>query len=155
MNPMEEKINKVLESKTLLTVLKIAGIIILALIIFSTGVAVGFHKASFNRLWGEHYYENFAPTRNSFQAWDLDDLPNAHGAIGKIIKKELPTLIVQDKDNTEKVILLKEDTKIEKIDEEISALGLNIDDFVVVVGSPNTSGQIEAKLIRVIPSPGI
>ena len=82
-----------------------------------------------------------------------ENFPNAHGAIGKIIKIELPTLIVQDKDSTEKVILTANDTQIQRMRENITANDLKINDFLVVIGSPNEQGQIEAKLIRLVPSP--
>jgi hypothetical protein len=81
-----------------------------------------------------------------------DNFPNAHGAIGKIIKKELPTIIVQDKDNTEKVVLIKADTQIQKIKEKATQADLKIDDFIVVIGTPNEQGQIEAKFIRIMPA---
>ena len=73
--------------------------------------------------------------------------------IGKIIKIELPTLIVQDKDSTEKVILAANDTQVQRMRENITANDLKINDFLVVIGSPNEQGQIEAKLIRLVPSP--
>ena len=33
----------------------------------------------------------------------------------------------------------------------ITTNDLKLDDFVVVIGTPNTQGQIEAKFIRVMP----
>ena len=35
----------------------------------------------------------------------------------------------------------------------IKELNLKVDDFTVILGSPNESSQIEAKLIRVLPPP--
>ena len=32
---------------------------------------------------------------------------------------------------------------------------LKIDDFVVVIGTPDEQGQIEAKFIRIMPSPDL
>ena len=60
---------------------------------------------------------------------------------------------MQDKNNTEKVIILKNDTKIEKMMQEIKTNELAIDDFIIVIGSPNDQGQIEAKLVRIMPAP--
>lgn len=81
-------------------------------------------------------------------------LPNPHGANGKIIKIELPIIIVADKDNTEKVVIIGDDTKIIKQKTEISSTELDLDDFVVIIGNPNDQGQIKAKLIRLLPYPG-
>ena len=151
MKKIYEDIKKVFESKVSTGVLIGIGIIIVAMLIFSAGIAVGFRKASFGRAWGENYEQNFGmgPNRPMFGE---DNFPNANGAIGKIIKVELPTIIVQDKDNTEKVILIKEDTQIQKMKGGITTNDLKTDDFVVVIGNPNEQGQIEAKFIRVMPA---
>ena len=141
---MNEKIKKILESKTLRGVLYGIGIILIATLIFCVGISVGFHQASFGESWSEHYNDNFGMGNHS---------TNAHGAIGKIIKLQLPNIIVEDKDNTEKVILIADDTIIEKQGTGIKSADLQLNDFVVVIGSPNNQGQIEAKLIRVIPLP--
>ncbi|MDD5152867.1 MAG: hypothetical protein PHS95_02620 [Candidatus Pacebacteria bacterium] len=154
MKKIHEKIKKVLDSKISVSILYAVGIALTAMLIFYGGVAVGFHKASFGRAWGDHYNENFGMgPRGPGNMGMMGYLPNAHGTVGKIIKMELPTVIVQDKDNTEKVVLIKDDTRIQKMREQIVTTDLKIDDFIVVVGSPNEQGQIEAKLIRVMPSP--
>ena len=143
---------KIFESKTSSNVLIGIGIVIVVMLIFMAGVTVGFHKASFGRAWGENYERNFGmrPNRSMF---GRDNFPNSHGTTGKILKIELPTIIVQDKDNTEKVILIKDSTKIQVMKKNITTADLKIDDAVIVIGAPNEQGQIEAKLIRVLPSP--
>ena len=137
-----------------LRILCAIGIVILALLIFSAGVTVGFHKASFGETWGEHYMQNFGmiPARQGFGPGG-NSFINAHGATGKIIKIELPDIIVADKENIEKTILTGGDTKIEKGRYIIQAKDLNVDDFIITIGSPDDKGVIEAKFIRVIPSP--
>jgi hypothetical protein len=151
MKKIYEDIKNVFESRVVFRILCAIGIIIVSLLIFSAGITVGFYKASFGRAWGDNYERNFGmmPNRPMF---GQDNFPNANGAIGKIIKITLPTIIVQDKDNTEKVILIKDDTKIQKMMSEVKPSDLAIDDFVVIIGSPNDQGQIEAKLIRIMPA---
>ncbi len=150
MKKIFEDIKKVFESKVSFRILSGIGIGVVVLLIFSAGVSVGFHKASFGRAWGDNYERNFGmrPNRPMF---GNDNFPNANGAIGKIIKITLPTIIIQDKNNTEKVVLIKDDTKIQKMMANIKATDLSIDDFAIVIGSPNTQGQIEAKFIRIMP----
>ncbi|MFA5095494.1 MAG: hypothetical protein WC447_02460 [Candidatus Paceibacterota bacterium] len=150
MKKIYEDIKRVFESKVSTGVLVGIGIIIIAMLVFSAGIFVGFRKASFGRAWGENYERNFGmrPNRSMFGE---DNFPNAHGATGKIIKVELPAIIVQDKDNTEKVILIKDDTQIQKMKGEVATNDLKTDDFVVVIGNPNEQGQIEAKFIRIMP----
>ena len=151
MKEIHEKIKKIFESKVLVGVLYGVGIVVVILLIFSAGLSVGFHKASFGRAWGDNYEHNFG--MKPMPLFGKDNFPNAHGSIGKIIKIELPTIIVQDQDKTEKVILIKDDTKIQKMRENITTADLKIDDFIVVIGSPNDKGQIEAKFIRMMPLP--
>lgn len=154
MKKLYEDLKKSFESKSVMGILYGVGIAILAMLIFSAGIAVGFHKASFSRSWGEHYSDNFfnMPVRRNLGIGG-DHFPNAHGAIGKIINIELPNIIVEDRDTLEKVILLHEDAKIQKERENILSADLKLDDFIVVIGAPNDQGMIDAKFIRVIPSP--
>ena len=159
MKKIYEDIKKVFESRFSFKILCGIGIVIIALLIFSAGVTVGFHKASFGRAWGENYNENFGMGHHNGDLGGIgrigmmDYFPNAHGATGKIIKMELPNIIVQDKDNTEKTILINTDTKIQKGRQNITTVDLKVDDFIVAIGSPNDKGVIETKFIRVIPSP--
>ena len=155
MKKINEKIKKIFESKILVGVLYGIGIVVIVLLIFSAGVSVGFRKASFGRAWGDNYERNFGMQSMPPFGLGENDFQNAHGALGKIIKIELPTIIVQDQDKTEKVVLIKDDTKIQKMRDNISVDNLKVDDFIVVIGSPNAQGQIEAKFIRIMPSPDL
>jgi hypothetical protein len=151
MKKIYENIAKVFESKISLKILCGIGIVIIALLIFYAGVTVGFYKASFGNAWGENYERNFGfgPDRPLL---GKDNFPNANGAIGKIIKIELPTIIVQDKDNTEKVVSINNNTQIQEMRNNITANNLKLDDFIVVIGTPNNQGQVEAKFIRIMPA---
>lgn len=150
MERMKENVRKVFESKSLFGILLLLGILIIATLIFAGGVAVGFHKATFEHNWEAHYEQNFGMMPGRLGG---NNSPTAHGATGKIIKIELPNIIVEDKDNTEKVIETTDDTKIQTGRTTITATDLKIDDYVVVIGNPDDKGEIEAKLIRIIPSP--
>ena len=151
MQKVYEDIKKFFDSKVLFRVFGGIIIFIVLLVVFSAGVNVGFHKATFGRAWGDNYERNFGMMQGRSML-GRDNFPNANGAVGKIIKITLPTMIVQDKDNTEKVILIKDDTKIQEMMTNVNANGLTINDFVVIIGSPNAQGQIEAKLIRIMPA---
>ncbi len=153
MRKLHEKIVNFFESRVLVGIFYGVGIIIILGLIFSAGVSVGFHRASFGRAWGENYERNFGMLPSpGFNNLSGPNFPNAHGAVGKIIKITIPSIIVADKDNTEKVILLSSDTKIQKIRTPANQTDLAINDFVVVIGSPNPQGQIEAKFIRIMPA---
>jgi len=159
MNEIKSKIKNVFKSKTFRVVICTLGILAIASLIFHAGQIAGFRKASFGRDWGNNYAMNFGsphmgPKMMGEKLGDLGNLPNAGGAIGKIIKVELPTIVVLDeKDNTEKVVLIDDKTQIRKVRENITKDDLKIDEYIVVMGAPNSSGQIEARLIRILPAP--
>ncbi len=158
-----KKLHEFFDAELLTKVLKVLGVVVVILFIFGAGMIVGFNKANFGGKWGKHYKDNFGmgyprggmmgdfSSKNSMMGF----FPNAHGAIGKIIKIQLPSIIVLDKDNLEKVINITDDTEIEQMRTDIKSSELKVDDFIVVIGSPNDKGQIEAKLIRVMPSPDL
>lgn len=159
-NETKDKIKKVVDSKVFKGIIYSFGILIIVFFIFEAGIVVGFRRVSFDRDWSNNYAMNFGSPRGGGpqmmggQFNLLDNLPNAHGAIGKIIKTELPTIIVLDeKDNTEKVVLIDNKTQIRQGRVDITPDQLKVDDSVVIIGEPNSSGQIEARLIRFLPAP--
>lgn len=159
-NKLKNNFKRTIESKTFYTVMCTLGVLFVAFLIFQAGMIAGFKKASFGRDWGDNYAMNFgSPHRGPERMMrggfgDFGNLPNAHGAIGKIIKIELPTIVVLDeKDNTEKIVLVNDRTEIHKMRDNLTQGELKIDDHAIVIGTPNSSGQIEARLIRLLPVP--
>lgn len=146
-------------SKKVRTIILGLSILIVALIIFRAGISVGYHKAAFSYRIGEnYYYRAFAPNRGpmmggGFIQSDRDDLTSGHGAIGKIIKMNLPNFVVSSPDNIEKNIFINNMTMFRKFRDIASSSDLKVDQSVIVIGVPNDNGQIEAKLIRLIPPP--
>lgn len=133
----------------------IAGLAVL-LLVFRLGVTVGYRRASFSYRWGENYHRNFGGPRGGFFGGffsDKKDFIESHGTFGQIIKIDSNTIVVKGKDNVEKVVRVKDDTSITRFRDKVALSDLKIDDYVVVVGEPNDSGQIEAKLVRVMPPP--
>ncbi len=157
-NEITKKVKNFFKSENFKIIIYIVGVLAVAILIFQAGMIAGFKKASFNRNWGDNYERNFgSPHRNPKMEMggfgDFGNLPNANGAIGKIIKTELPNVIVMDdKDMIEKIIIINEDTKIVQMREEFKKEDLKVDDFIAVIGTPNEEGQINAKLIRILPA---
>ena len=146
MKKIFENFTKVLESKIIFKILCGVGVVLAALLIFYAGVNVGFRKASFGHDWGENYERNFGfGPDNDHPLLGNDNFPNANGAIGRIIKIQLPTIIVQDKANTEKVVLIDVNIKVEKMMTSIQASDLSLNDFVVVIGSPKPQNPMRIK----------
>jgi len=132
-------------------------IFVIAVLLFGAGMFVGGMKARFSYRWAENYHQNFGGPQGGFMGdWRL--MPpdrgfiQGHGTFGQIIKIEDSTLVIKGRNDVEKIILIKDNTIIERLREAIKPADLKIDDYVVVIGAPNDAGQIEAKLIRVMPS---
>jgi hypothetical protein len=136
--------------------LGIAGLGVLVFV-FSLGVFVGSKKAEFSFKWADEYHRNFGGPQGGifgdFMGMDRE-FPNANGSFGQIIKIDTTanTLTIKDPSNVEKNILVDAKTNIVLQRNNIKLSDLKVDDNIVVVGEPNSSGQIEAVLIRVMPA---
>jgi len=120
---------------------------------FKAGEMVESQKADFSYRWGQNYYSNFVG-RPSLNA-DIggNNLMMTHGVFGSIISVNAPDLIVQDiNNNVEKDIITSTGTLIRDLNKAISFKDLETNERVIIIGSPNASGQIEARLIRVVPN---
>ncbi len=147
--------NNFLQSKFFKIILASLLGLVIFLLIFSLGLMVGFRKANFSYKWGENYHQNFAGPRGGFMKIITDipgrDFISGHGIFGPIIDIASSTLVVMGQGEAEKVIAVDEKTMIKRFDKDINFNDLKIDDNIVVIGEPNEAGQIEAKLIRVMP----
>src|SRR3989338_9546749 len=151
----DDNSNKTWGLKNLITVSWcLLGLIIL-LLVFKAGMAVGFKKANFSIQWGQHYNQNFAGPRDNFllRTFGPDKYTEANGAFGKILQINKDDLIMTGAGNVEKIILLNDHSIIRAQKREIELTELRIGDNIVVIGEPNENGQIEAKLIRIMPAP--
>lgn len=128
----------------------VAGLIVL-LLTFKVGMIVGYKKASFSYRWGENYHRNFAGPGKGF-LHDVADrnFIESHGTFGQIIKKDGTMLVVRSREMIEKIITITNDTVIRRGRDEAMLNDLNVNDYIVIIGAPNTQGQIEAKFIRIM-----
>ncbi len=152
--------NKIFQSKVFKIILWSLGGLIITLFVFKAGMSVGFRKASFSYQWGENYHKNFAGPRGGFlqeagkffQERDSKDFIDAYGVFGQIIKIDGQTFVVKGRGNVEKVVVVKDSTSIQSMRNTLKLSDLKVDDNIVVIGDPNSAGQIEAKFIRLMPS---
>jgi hypothetical protein len=142
---------------------KIAAIIIssfiIALVIFGSGVAVGLHKARFSYRFGENYERNFMGPRermlhpgsmeNMMRGFEGRDFRNAHGLAGTIISISDNTLVVKDQDGKENTVAVSDKTIIKDRRSDLEISDLEVNDRLVVMGTPGDNGVINADLIRV------
>ncbi|HNZ86818.1 MAG TPA: hypothetical protein PLD95_04550 [bacterium] len=151
--------NKFFGSKTFKIITGILLTFVIFLLGFQLGTMVGFKKAIFSYKWGENYHKNFAGPHDGFmRGMEIMRPENKrfiepHGTIGEIIKIDNQSIIIKGQDNVEKIIIIKDDTAIRNLNMDVSITDLKVNDLIVVLGSPNDFGQIDAKLIRIIPKP--
>ncbi len=134
---------------------RIIFILFILAIVFWAGMIAGYHKAEFSYRFSENYIDAFGKHHGGFGGAmgipDSDDLASGHGAAGRIVSKTLPTILVSDRDGTEKNIILTNETVIRSARETVASTTLQIDDFIIVIGTPNKKGGIVAKFIRIMP----
>ena len=129
------------------------------IIVFQAGVFVGFKKAGFSQMLGENYGRIFGDEKRPgmmggiFAGLPFDNLPGGHGAAGAVIKVSSSTIVVSEPNNIEKIVLLSDQTIIRKARDEVKAGDIVIGDFVSIIGEANSKGEIEAKLVRIMPPP--
>lgn len=145
-------IKNLLQTKTFRGI--VIGLLIaaLAILIFQAGVFVGYRKAAFSFRFGDNFYRNFG---NRGPRPDLGfppaELPGGHGAVGKIIKITGSEIVVADRENIEKTLIIDQDTLVRKLRNNATTTDLKVGDMVVAIGAPSDDGRIAAKLIRLIP----
>lgn len=145
------------ESKTVRDIIIAIGILIVVLGILGVGINIGERKARFAGEYGENYQRNFLGPRAGMMGGGYlpGVMPGGHGAIGNILSINLPQIIISGPDNLEKTIIVGTTTSVRLFQENIQSSQLKVGDSVVIIGNPNESGQIEARLIRVMPNPGM
>lgn len=73
-----------------------------------------------------------------------------HGAIGTIQSIEGQRITIQSRDGKLATILVSSETRFDKNFEKIPFTDLKMNDQIVVIGSPNDSGEIKARLIGLV-----
>ena len=130
----------------------ILAALVVFLLAFGLGVSVGYEKGVFASHWGRNYQANFLGPRGGM----MFGMPgsDAHGAAGTIISLASSTFAIKDDEGNEQSVAVATGTIIRKMNTTISLRDLAIGDAVVVIGSPDRNGQVQARFIRVFPSPG-
>ena len=134
-------------------------VVIVLLFVFAVGVRVGDRRAQFEGNFGDKFERNFRdnggmPRIGEFGFGSDQEMgPNSHGAVGKVLTIDSSKMVITGPDNLEKIILIKQDTLVREFREEKTLQDLKVGSFVVVIGIPNSQGEVEAKLIRLMPPP--
>lgn len=131
----------------------IVGAVVILVLVFVVGAAVGFRKASFSERFGENYQRLFVGRRglrDLLREGNGRSFMNTHGAAGEIISIAGDSIMIKGVDGVEKDILASAGAVIRDQRRDIQISDLQVGDFIAAIGAPNEQGQIAAKLIRVI-----
>lgn len=123
------------------------------ILVFGVGMFVGQQRAQFSYYWAENYHRNFGgPQKGIFGNFPEQDFINPHGIFGKVMTLDAATVVIKGQDNMEKTVIVSPQTTIRNNTKILKLSDIKINDTVVVIGSPDSHGQIEAKFIRVLPA---
>lgn len=134
---------------------RILALLLLLALVFWIGTAVGYRKAEFSYRFSDNYFQAFGGNRANLTMMGLnrqDALVSGRGTVGKVLNASLPTILVSDRDGTEKSVLITNETVVRSARMDIASSSIKADDFVVVIGSPDATGRIIATFVRVMPS---
>ncbi len=129
-----------------------AVVVLLVLGILKAGIMIGYHKARYAGNFGNNFERNFVgPRGGNMMFFSRETMPSGHGAVGEIISINLPRITISSPDLLEKTLLLGTSTLIRRFQQEIKMEDLKVGDRAVILGNPNESGEIEVKLMRLMP----
>ena len=123
--------------------------LLVLVVVFGAGMLAGSEKAEFS----EHWEANYRPNVFGIMLRPPMSL-NAHGVDGPIVKLNQGSLVVEDGDGSEKTVLISPSTTIREDGNTIGFSELKLNDHVVVIGSPNDQGEVNAIIIRIMDDGG-
>jgi hypothetical protein len=145
-----------MENKTTLNILKVVIVSLLGfafvMFVFAVGIWVGQKKAEFSFRWAEMYHRNFAgPAAGIFGNFSNQDIVSGHGIFGQVIKIDGNDIMVRAQNNREETVVISNKTTIVNGTKKITVLDIKLRDSIVIIGSPDSQGQIQAEFIRILP----
>lgn len=140
------------ESRPFRTIFALLVALLVVLVIFEAGVLFGMHQARSSYRWGEAYQRNFGGPAGGFIPRP-GSTPNGHGVFGVIASTSASSFIITGPNHPEQTIRVGGDTVIRNGTQDVSAASLSVGAYVVVIGIPGSDGVIDAKLIRITPTP--
>jgi len=156
-----------IQSKRFKIVAAIVGGLVVVIVIFAGGVAVGLHKARFSENFGKNYEQNFMGSRfqdggrggmmgsrggfagGMMNQFEGRDLRNSYGLSGTVISITDNNIVIKDRDNKENTVTVSDKTLIKSQGDNLKLSDLKVNDNIVVMGNPGDNGAVNASLIRV------
>jgi hypothetical protein len=127
--------------------------LILVLGAFWVGMAIGERRARHFSGWCDGYRRAFMPMGRERLPFPSPHLPNTHGVFGRVLSLSEQGLIIQGNNDIEQSVLVTSSTAIRMGNRTASLQDIHPMDQVSVFGMSNNKGEIEAKLVRLLPPP--
>ncbi len=144
---------KISESSLFHKAVIVTGLALAAIILFRVGVTVGFHEARESYGMGEDYFYRAVGGHPGISEEFVGAIPGAYGAAGTVMSVTVPTFVVSQPDQTEKIIRMATTTAIRFERTNTTTAAIAPGSFVVVVGTPGANDELDATLIRLLPPP--
>lgn len=132
-----------IKSRPFLAAIVLLAELILLLAVFRVGVLVGFRKASFSFGWGSRH----GGWQGGFGG---DNYINGTGTVGTVASVGTSTLTVQGPNSMQKSFIVTPKTAIRKNGLAVQLSQLQVNDQVMILGTPSSTGEITASLIRAV-----
>jgi len=147
--------NNPFETKTYGKIIAGLAVLVIALIIFSAGIFVGYTKATFSKDMDDVYRQGFTDPGSPFAPFmHYSDDISSHGIVGQIVSTNLPTsIMIKGGQNAEQIVALSPETTVRIFHTLATTSDIKTGDQAIVIGTPNEQGEIEASFIRIIPPP--
>ncbi|MGD1003624.1 MAG: hypothetical protein ABR884_03575 [Minisyncoccia bacterium] len=144
-----------LESKTVRTILWILGGLIVLVVVFGLGIAVGYDRAGFASGFDRNYFRIFYGAAPGGPVGLMaPPMPVAiHGVVGTVIDLGTSTISVKDQQGNEQSVAVSSGTDIRNGNGNIMIGDVTVGDQIAVIGEPNSVGQIDAHFIRILSMP--
>jgi hypothetical protein len=141
------------DSKMVRWVLVGIGALIILLVVFKMGEFVGSRKADFSRRWSDNYERNFMGPRSGFPMGmgAPGDSMMGHGIAGSVVSVASSTFAVRGTDTVERVVSFTAATQFQRFRDTIAPADLAVGDNIIVLGSPDDTGRVVAKFVRIVP----
>ena len=133
-------------------IVSVLGALIILLLTFQAGMAVGFHRAEFGHRFDENYMNAYGRHPEMRHEGFRDEPFESHGAVGRVLSVSLPTMVVDDK-HVEKIVRVSSSTMVRHLRDRVDVASIKPNDFIVVIGEPNEQSEVVAKFIRTLPPP--
>lgn len=143
-----------LQSPNISKIIGVLAIVLVLLLVFQVGMAVGYRRGTFSAGWNMAYQRDLRDPHFLFAPFTLDnDRPDPHGVFGRIVSVRLPEILVKGPSSVEQTVEISPTTTIRSMHSNASTSDLVIGGQVTIIGEPRGNGTIRANFIRLIPVP--